>query len=173
MTADPIDPSAILAECVTDSDGAALLFLGTVRNHNEGREVGHLDYQAYVPMAEAALREIVAEARKRWDTGEIAVTHRYGRLEIGDVSVAIVVASPHRGEAYGASRFIIEELKKRVPIWKREGYLTGEGEWLRGQEPAPFTQILTSPVDVLPVPSAESLAEASGGSSTKSSEVAG
>jgi len=136
VTTDPIEPASVLDGLVSDGDGAAILFLGTVRNHNDGREVGHLDYQAYAPMAEATLREIVTEARARWETGEIAVVHRYGRLRIGDVSVAIGVASPHRAEAYEASRYIIEELKKRAPIWKREGYLSGETEWLRGHEPA-------------------------------------
>ena len=135
VTVDPIDPCAVLGSLISDEDGAAVLFVGTVRNHNDGREVGHLDYQAYPPMAEDTLREIVAEAREKWSTGEIAVTHRHGRLEIGEVSVAIAVAAPHRGDAYAASRYIIEELKQRVPIWKREGYLTGESEWLRGNEP--------------------------------------
>lgn len=135
VTLDPIDPCALLTGFVAETDGAAILFIGTVRNHNEGREVGHLDYQAYPPMAEATLQAIVGEARAKWQTGDMAVTHRYGRLEIGDVSVAIAVAAPHRGDAYAASRYIIEELKKRVPIWKREGYLTGESEWLRGNEP--------------------------------------
>lgn len=138
LTTDPIDPAAFLEGCVSSSDGAAILFLGTVRDHNEGRDVGHLDYQAYPPMADATLREIVREARERWNTGVISVVHRHGRLEIGEVSVAIVVAAPHRGDAYGASRYVIEELKKRVPIWKREGYLDGEGEWLRGNTPEPI-----------------------------------
>ena len=83
------------------------------------------------------LREIVAEARARWETGEVAVVHRIGRLEIGETSVAIAVAAPHRAEAYEASRYIIEELKKRVPVWKREGYLDGESEWLMGTVPQP------------------------------------
>lgn len=134
VTIDPIEPTSVLEGLVSDGDGAAILFLGTVRDRNDGREVGHLDYHAYAPMAEATLREIVAEACARWETGEIAVVHRYGRLEIGEVSVAIAVASPHRAEAYEASRYIIEELKKRVPIWKREGYVSGETEWVRGHE---------------------------------------
>jgi molybdopterin synthase catalytic subunit len=140
VTTDPIDPCTVLDDCAADTDGAVILFLGVVRNQNEGRDVGHLDYQAYPPMAESTLREIVGEARERWRTGEMAVTHRYGRLEIGEVSVAIAVAAPHRGDAYGASRYIIEELKKRVPIWKREGYLDGESEWLRGNEPEPVRE---------------------------------
>ncbi len=136
---DPIDAAALLASCAGPSDGAALLFLGVVRDHNEGRDVGHLDYEAFAPMAERVLDQIVAEARERWETGSMAVVHRIGRLEIGDASVAIAVAAPHRGDAYDASRYIIEELKKRAPIWKREGYLDGESEWLGGTSPRPVT----------------------------------
>lgn len=131
----PIDPIDLLRDAARPEDGAVLLFLGTVRNHNEGRSVGHLDYEAYVPMAEATLVAIADEAMSRWDTGEISITHRYGRLKIGDVSVAITVAAPHRGDAYAASRYVIEELKKRAPIWKREGYLTGEVEWIGADLP--------------------------------------
>lgn len=133
----PIDTAALLSAVVAPSDGAVLLFVGVVRDHNEGRDVGHLDYQAYPAMAEAVLNEIVAEAKARWEVGEIAAIHRIGRLEIGEASVAIAVAAPHRGEAYEASRYIIEELKKRVPVWKREGYLDGESEWLMGATPQP------------------------------------
>ncbi len=136
ITRDPLDATAILREVVSPADGAALLFWGVVRNHNEGREVDHLEYDAYVPMAEVKLREIVQEAAERWETGDITVIHRTGRLEVGEASVAIAVASPHRAEAYEASRYIIEELKRRVPIWKREGYTDGAGEWLAGHAPA-------------------------------------
>jgi molybdopterin synthase catalytic subunit len=140
VTADPIDSCSLLANATADTDGAALLFVGVVRNVNDGREVGHLDYQAYPEMAEATLREIVSEAHAQWETGTISVVHRIGRLEIGEASVAIVVASPHRGNAYEASRYIIEELKKRVPIWKREGYTSGESEWLQGTTPQPAVE---------------------------------
>jgi molybdopterin synthase catalytic subunit len=135
ITREPIDPASFLSGFTSASDGAAVLFLGVVRDHNDGREVGHLEYEAYAEMAEVTLRQIAVEAAGRWETGRIAVTHRIGHLQIGEVSVAIAVASPHRGDAYGASRYIIEELKKRVPIWKREGYLEGESEWLRGAVP--------------------------------------
>jgi molybdopterin synthase catalytic subunit len=136
VTSEPIDGCALLAETISPSDGAGLLFLGVVRNHNEGQEVGHLEYEAYVEMAESTLEAVVAEARDRWETGAIRVVHRIGRLEIGEASVAIAVASPHRDAAYSASRYIIEELKKRAPIWKREGYLAGDSVWLSGNEPA-------------------------------------
>jgi molybdopterin synthase catalytic subunit len=135
VTVDPIDPAALLAAVTSPADGAVLLFWGVVRNHHEGRGVSHLEYDAYAPMAEAKLTEIVGEARERWPVGEIAVVHRLGRLEVGEASVGIAVASPHRAEAYDASRHIIEELKRRVPIWKREGYLEGESRWLDGQTP--------------------------------------
>lgn len=135
---DPIDPCGLLESVVSPQDGAALLFWGVVRNHNAGREVGSLEYEAYAEMAERVLEEIAQEARERWATGAIAVVHRIGALEVGEGSVAIAVASPHRAAAYDASRYVIEELKKRVPIWKREGYLdgTGEREWLGGETPA-------------------------------------
>ena len=140
ITTEPIDSCSLLAECTSSTDGAAILFVGVVRDHNEGKSVGHLDYKAYPEMAEAVLRKIVVEAQERWETGEIAVVHRIGRLEIGDPSVAIAVAAPHRGDAYEASRYIIEELKKRVPIWKREGYLDGQSEWLMGNTPEPAAE---------------------------------
>jgi molybdopterin synthase catalytic subunit len=135
ITRDPIDAAALLHGCPSSTDGAALLFLGVVRDSNEGRPVGHLEYSTYAEMAERVMAEIAREARERWETGEIAVVHRVGRLEIGEASVAIVVAAPHRGEAYEASRYVIEELKRRVPVWKREGYLDGESEWLDGAAP--------------------------------------
>ncbi len=133
----PIDPAALLAECVSPRDGAALLFLGVVRESNEGRAVADLEYQAYEEMAAAEMERIAAEARERFGTGRVRIVHRVGRLEIGEASVAIVVASPHRGEAYEASRYAIEELKRRVPVWKREGYVEGEREWVAGFTPVP------------------------------------
>lgn len=137
VTSEPLDAAALLAAAQAPEDGAVLLFWGVVRNHNAGRAVGHLEYEAYAPMAEAVLREIVAEAQARWAVGEIAVAHRVGRLEIGEPSVGIAVAAPHREAAYAASRYVIEELKRRVPVWKREGYLDGSGEpeWLGGATP--------------------------------------
>lgn len=139
VTREPLDPAALLGTVTSSADGAVLLFWGVVRDHNDGRAVSHLEYDAYIPMAEAKLSEIMAEARSRWDVGRIAVMHRIGRLEIGEASVGIAVASPHRAEAYDASRYIIEELKRRVPIWKREGYTQGGAEWLGGETPEPGT----------------------------------
>lgn len=136
ITDEPIDAGSLLAQCTSSGDGAALLFVGVVRNQNEGREVDHLEYSAFTEMAVRVLDEVAREAAARWDTGRIAAVHRVGRLELGEVSVAIAVASPHRDAAYQASRYIIEELKRRVPIWKKEGYVEGEAEWLTGNAPS-------------------------------------
>src|SRR5688572_20385797 len=109
VTTDPIDACALLVDSAAPTDGASILLLGVVRNENEGRSVGHLDYQAYPAMAEATLREIVAEAHQKWATGAIKVVHRIGHLAVGEASVAIVVSAPHRDAAYSASRYVIEE----------------------------------------------------------------
>ncbi len=135
VTDRPIDAGALLEEVASASDGAVLLFLGIVRNENDGRAVGHLEYEAYAPMAERVLGQIALEAAEQWATGAITVVHRVGHLKIGDASVAIAIAAPHRGDAYAASRYVIDEIKHRVPVWKREGYLDGASEWLPGTVP--------------------------------------
>lgn len=139
ITAEPLDAAALLASVTATSDGAVLLFWGVVRDHNDGRAVGHLEYDAYRDMAEQVLRDIAAEARRRWALGQVAVAHRVGRLAVGEASVGIAVAAPHRAEVYAASRYIIEELKQRAPIWKREGYVNGGTEWLGGADPRATT----------------------------------
>ena len=126
----PLDPAALLAEVSGSSNGASILFVGTVRNVNDGRAVTGIDYAAYLPMAERELAAIVAEAAERVDTTHIAVEHRLGRLALMEASVVIAVAHPHRAAAFDASRYIIEELKRRVPIWKREEYVDGTREWV-------------------------------------------
>ncbi len=136
VTDEPIDPARMLGGALSPADGAALLFWGVVREQNEGRAVSQLEYSAYAPMAEKEMLRIADEARERFGTGAIHVVHRVGLLRIGEASVAIAVASPHRGEAYEASRYVIEQLKQRVPVWKREGYVDGETEWVPGFTPA-------------------------------------
>lgn len=132
-----IDPSAVLEQVGALSDGAQILFLGTVRNHNEGRSVDGLRYEAYPEMAISVLEEIVAEARERFGGPRVAVVHRIGTLDIGDVAVAVAVSAPHRGEAFDAARYVMEELKQRLPVWKEERYVGGEREWVAGKEPQP------------------------------------
>lgn len=135
VTDQPLDGARLLADSVSPEDGAALLFWGVVRNENDGRPVSHLEYHAYAEMAERTMHRIAEEAISRFGVGDVRVVHRVGRLEIGEASVAIAVAAPHRGQAYEASRYVIEELKRRVPIWKREGYTDGDTGWVAGFTP--------------------------------------
>jgi molybdopterin synthase catalytic subunit len=127
---DPIDVAALLAKVARHANGATVVFIGTVRDVNDGRPVAGMQYTAYRAMADRELADIAREARERFATDDIAIEHRLGTLDLGDASVAIAVAHPHRGAAYDASRYIIEELKKRVPIWKLEHYVDGTREWV-------------------------------------------
>jgi molybdopterin synthase catalytic subunit len=126
----PIDVAALLAEVSDVANGAAVLFVGTVRDVNEGRAVTGIDYSAYAAMAARELAAIAREAAERFATAHVVVEHRLGALGLGEASVAIAVAHPRRAPAYDASRYVIEELKKRVPIWKREHYADGTREWV-------------------------------------------
>ncbi|MDI3316717.1 MAG: molybdenum cofactor biosynthesis protein MoaE [Bacillota bacterium] len=110
--------------------GAVVLFLGTVRDRSDGQEVVALDYEAYEPMARQELAGLVERALRRWPESRVALAHRLGRLKVGEPSVVIAVASPHRAEAYEESRFLIEEIKSVVPIWKREIHPDGSGAWV-------------------------------------------
>ncbi len=130
LTESTIDTNALLSLVAGNATGATVLFLGTVRETNEGRDVVGIDYSAYAPMAEKTLQEISSEAAERFHTHAIAVEHRLGTLELGDVSVVIAVSHERRAAAFDAARYIIEELKKRVPIWKREHYADGTREWV-------------------------------------------
>ncbi|HEV7365308.1 MAG TPA: molybdenum cofactor biosynthesis protein MoaE [Gemmatimonadales bacterium] len=129
LTSEPVALGPLLESVQSPSRGGVACFLGTVRNHHGGREVLRLDYSAYAPMAEAELARIVAEAESRWDVA-VAVRHRIGSLEIGDAAVAVAVAAGHRDESFVACRFVIEEVKRRVPIWKKEYFADGTVEWV-------------------------------------------
>jgi len=111
--------------------GAVVTFVGLVRDHSQGRRVTHLVYEAYEPLALKALDRIVGEATGEWPTVQLGIHHRTGRLEIGEASVAIVAASPHRAEAFAAARYAIERIKQIVPIWKHE-YFEGGDTWIEG-----------------------------------------
>lgn len=113
--------------------GAACTFVGSVRERNHGKAVSAVSYDIFAPLARNVFKALANEAQQQCDhTLRIAVVHRCGRLAVGDVSVAIVVASPHRKEAFSAANFIIEAIKTRAPIWKKEHYFDGETEWLQG-----------------------------------------
>lgn len=126
----PIDVSELLARVSGESAGAVTLFLGTVRNANDGRTVTGIDYEAYGAMAESELQAIANEVAANIPGASIAVEHRVGTLVLGDISVAIAAAHAHRAQAYDASRATIEAIKKRVPIWKREHYTEGDWQWV-------------------------------------------
>jgi molybdopterin synthase catalytic subunit len=122
---------ASAAGAESGTDGAVVTFLGLVRNHNLGRSVRYLEYEAYEPLAVKAFERIGAEIHERWPSARLALHHRIGRLEIGDASIAIVVRSPHRGDAYAACRYAIERVKQIAPIWKRE-FFDGGDVWIEG-----------------------------------------
>lgn len=155
----PIDVAAVIAECARTSNGATVLFLGTVRDVNNGRAITGMDYTAYTSMAYRELADIAAEASAKFETEDIVVEHRIGTLALGEVSVAIAVAHPHRVPAYDASRYVIEHLKQRVPIWKLEHYTDGTREWVGAHTRARGSGSRQPPVDVepapVPVPAAE------------------
>jgi molybdopterin synthase catalytic subunit len=125
-----IDVAALMAEVQSSDCGAVSAFAGTVRDVNDGRSVTSIDYSAYTSMAESQLASIIAEAEGRFGVSALVVEHRVGTLAIGDVSVAIVAAHAHRAPALDCTRFVIEEIKRRVPIWKREHYADGTREWI-------------------------------------------
>ena len=130
---EPLELSGLVAaiDQHQGTDGAVVTFLGLVRNHNVGRRVEYLEYEAYEPLALKTLAQIVAEAQQRWPGAHVAVHHRIGRIEIGEASVAIATASAHRADAYAASRYVIERVKQIVPIWKHE-FFEGGDVWIEG-----------------------------------------
>jgi molybdopterin synthase catalytic subunit/molybdopterin converting factor small subunit len=130
ITSEPIDEGSLAAEVAETGHGAVVSFVGRARDRSEdGREVLELEYEAYVPMAEQVLEEIAAQAGERWDAA-VAIVHRVGLVPIGEAAVVIVCAAAHRDGAYQASRYAIEAIKERLPIWKRERFADGS-EWKR------------------------------------------
>ncbi len=131
ITSDEIELGDVIRAVEAGDAGAIVHFLGVVRNNTEGREVSYLEYEAYPPMAEKKMAEIAEEIHEKWGLDRIAMIHRVGRLEIGEVSVAVAVASPHRKEAFEACHYAMNRLKQIVPIWKREVWADGEEEWVK------------------------------------------
>ena len=131
MTRDPLDRDAIIAAVAHAEAGGIVTFEGVVRNHARGKQIRYLEYEAYPEMAEEQFARIAAEVAERWSPARIAIWHRFGRLEIGEASVIIVVATPHRAEAFEACKYAIDTLKTTVPIWKKEVAENGE-EWVEG-----------------------------------------
>jgi molybdopterin synthase catalytic subunit len=131
VSPEPIDPSQLLDYVASIYCGAVTLFLGTVRAHSAGKTgITHLEYEAYEDVVQSKIDEIIAEARTQWKIEQVAVVHRTGSVQLGETSVAVAVGSGHRNEAFAAGRYIIDELKARVPIWKKEHW-PGGAEWVR------------------------------------------
>lgn len=132
ISADPIDVTALLAEVGDPSAGAVVLFLGTARDHSEGKTgVTHLEYEAYPGVVVEKIEELVALAADKWDLVAVAIEHRVGEVAVGQPSVAVAVSAAHRDAAFEAGRFLIDELKARAPIWKKEHW-PGGGGWVKG-----------------------------------------
>lgn len=130
ITESPLDHAALTERVRHANAGAVCTFLGTVREMTGERRTVHLDYEAYPEMAAKKLAELEAEARRRWPLIEVALAHRVGKLELGDVSVVVAVSCPHRGDSFEACRWLIDTLKEVVPIWKRERWADGREEWI-------------------------------------------
>jgi len=125
----PIEGIALEDAVRTDADGAVIVFRGVARRHSRGRDVVHLEYEAYPEMAEKVMGQIGDEMRSRWPISRVAIVHRTGALEIGQASVMIAVAAPHRREAFEAASYAIDRLKQIVPIWKKEVWSDGS-QWI-------------------------------------------
>ncbi len=131
LTREPLNRDALVTATSHPSVGGIVVFEGVVRDNARNKQIRYLEYDVYEEMAQQQITTIIAEAQQRWGVERVAVAHRFGRLEIGEASVIIVVASPHRAEAFEACRYIIDTLKATVPIWKKEVAITGE-EWVEG-----------------------------------------
>ena len=133
LTEQPIDFNAVTESVRTNSAGAVVLFMGTVREFTGDVQTSSLRYDAYPEMAVSAMQKLETQARKRWPLMEVSLVHRTGHLELGDIAVAVAVSAGHRREAFEAGQWLIDTLKEDVPIWKKEHYASGETEWIHPQ----------------------------------------
>jgi len=133
LTDRPIDVGQLLADVASAGAGGTVVFLGTVRRSAEDGDIEAIEYSAYHEMADAEFERIAAEAAAQWPRARVALRHRLGLVPLGEASVVIVTAAPHRAEAYAASRFLIEETKRRAPIWKKERFVSGQSRWVEGK----------------------------------------
>lgn len=133
VTAGTLDPAEATAAVASPAAGAIQLFLGVVRDNNLGRAVSYLEYEAYPSMAERVMADIAAEAMGRFDLVDCAVLHRTGRLEIGETSLLVAVSSGHRAASFAGGQWMVDEIKRRVPVWKKEVWTDGEA-WVEGPE---------------------------------------
>lgn len=144
ITRSRIDINKLIELVLAPASGAVDVFIGTTRNHANGKEVLALEYEAYEPMALRELEALESRAQRQWPVHRIVIIHRIGKVPIGEVSVAIAVSSSHRKDAFEACRYLIDELKKSVPIWKREYFADGTIEWAGSGSQAPEAHHLTA-----------------------------
>jgi molybdopterin synthase catalytic subunit len=130
LTHDSIDYASLTESVRSNAAGAVVLFLGTVREMTDGRQTVALEYEAFPEMARVKCAELIAEARDKWPIVNAVIVHRLGRLELGEVSVAVAVSTPHREQAFAAGKYLIDRLKEIVPIWKKENWADGTTEWV-------------------------------------------
>jgi molybdopterin synthase catalytic subunit len=142
ITRKPVDPAKILESVMEKDAGGTLLFVGTIRNQTDGKEVTGLEYEVYRKMAERQITKLEEDIRKRWPIKSITMVHREGKLKVGEVSVVVAVSAVHRGEAFEAARYAIDRIKESFPIWKREKFRRNGHAWAKG------TPIQTYPVSV-------------------------
>ena len=129
ITSDPLDPDSITEVVRKNSNGAIITFLGTTRDSTDGKRVNYLEYEAYQPMAQDMIRQIFDEVKERWEIEDLAMSHRLGKVDIGEISMVVAIASPHRKQAFEAGQYSIDRIKEIVPIWKKEFFDDGE-EWV-------------------------------------------
>lgn len=131
VTSEPLDVQQVHNLVKKPTDGAVVTFDGIVRNNFDGRPVRHLEYEAYASMAEKKMAEIAKEVRDKFAVGQVAMVHRVGRLEIGESSILIAVAAPHRQPAFEACSYAMDRVKQEVPVWKKEHFIDGEAHWVQ------------------------------------------
>jgi molybdopterin synthase catalytic subunit len=134
LTYAPLDAETIARKVMRPSDGGLVVFSGVVRNHSEGQDVLYLEYEAYQEMALPKLQQVASEVASQWPMAQVAMSHRLGKMEIGEVSVVVAASAPHRPEAFAAARYAIDRLKEIVPIWKKE-FFAGGSSWPAGSVP--------------------------------------
>lgn len=137
LTEHPIDATAVTESVRSHAAGAVVLFLGTVREFTGQAQTLGLEYEAYPAMAVRSMQQLEQEARQRWSLVEVCLIHRTGQLELGEIAVAVAVSSAHRAEAFHAGQWLIDTLKQRVPVWKKEHYADGKTEWVHPTQKSP------------------------------------
>ena len=140
ITEGPLDPGELTDRVRSGSSGAVVTFLGTTRDHNAGRRVTMLEYEAYRPMADKTLAQVASEMIERWELGGVSIGHRIGRVDIGEISLVVAASAPHRQDAFQACQYAIDRIKQIVPIWKKEHFEGGQ-VWIGSQDGREFSPL--------------------------------